>query len=365
MNMPAQPSENQALNQSTAAPAPEPLRGILERHRAFWLRADVDRPLLDVFEWKGWNPPAPTIFRDGSRITQTTEIQPGRMDPRRNLEITRPSRQFLGDILGGWGPYDLCWAETILGCKVFRTGPSAWSQPFVEDWTKVDGLSWSAEGNAWLNELVQIMHLIEEEARGEYPVCQPLLRGPLDMVEACVPTEILYVGFYSEPDALARLLGHCCEVFLAIARRLIEARRPFYGGTMTRADIGLWAPGTVIDFQADAMRNLSPQNYRDFCFPIDRRIESAFDFSILHTHSGSLHMIPLMAEEAELSAVQVAIDPTPYGPAPLDLIPVFRHIQSSGKALHIMGPLKQSELDRLLGELSPVGLAIRAGIIAE
>jgi hypothetical protein len=61
----------------------------------------------------------------------------------------------------------------------------------------------------------------------------------------------------------------------------------------------------------------------------------------------------------------VTLDPAPYGPPPLSLLPKFCLIQEAGKSLFISGPMKQLEFDVLLDTLSPVGLAIRAGIIPE
>ena len=343
---------------------PGPLEEILNRHRAFWLRAPTDRPLLGVFKENDYKPPAPMVLRDGRRISESIEITPGMLDLPANLELTRPGQLLSDDIICGWGPYDLCWTEAILGCRVFRAGPSAWSQPFLDDWSKVDALR-SDGASPWLEELVELLHLIETKTQGRFPVCQPLLRGPLDMIEAAVPTEILYVGFYQNPDALHRLLAHCCDVFIATAQRLLAATPLFHDGHMARSEMGLWAPGTVIDFQGDAMRNLSREIYHDFVFEIDGRIAGAFDFSIIHTHSSSAHMIPVIIQEPELDAIQVTIDPIPYGPLLPDLLPAFEMIQKAGKALYIVGPMKRLDFDRMLETLSPAGLAIRAGILPD
>jgi hypothetical protein len=132
-----------------------------------------------------------------------------------------------------------------------------------------------------------------------------------------------------------------------------------------RSEWGLWAPGSAVQFQADASCNLSAKTYREFLFEIDRSIASQFEYSIIHTHSASRHILPVLIEEPELKAIEVTLDPLPYGPPPSELLPVFQTVQQAGKALFISGPMKRFVLDSILETLSPVGLAIRAGLLPE
>ena len=130
-----------------------------------------------------------------------------------------------------------------------------------------------------------------------------------------------------------------------------------------RYEWGLWAPGTTVQFQADASRNLSARTYRSFLVEIDRSIASQFEYPIIHTHSGSHHILPVLAEAPELDAIEVTLDPEPFGPPPLSLLDAFKMVQGAGKSLFISGPMKRSDLDAILEQLSPVGLAIRAGLL--
>jgi hypothetical protein len=338
------------------------MEAVLERHRAFWERSTTDRPLLHSRPYKEYEPYAPYVRRDGQPLVDGTELTPGLLDHVATSTPYRPRMPLDGDFVCGWGPYDSCWTEAILGCRVIRAGPSVWSEPFVESWDEVDGLFWDGS-NPWLEELLDIGRALAAEAQGEFPVCQPLLRGPLDMVEAAVPTDLLYPGFYDNPAAVRKLLNHCTDVFLETARSWLAATPQFRGGHMIRYEWGLWAPGSTVQFQADAMRNLSPRMYRNFMFEIDRRISAQFDYPIIHTHSGSAHILPVLAEVPELRAIEVALDPAPYGPPPLALMPHFVAIQRAGKSLLINGPMSSRELDSLLETLSPAGLCIRAALL--
>ncbi len=351
---------------------------VLLRQRAFWLRTPVERalqsteralqsterPLLRVVPWQGWQPYPPFILRDGSTPGESYEITPGLLDPLASLQATRPTRLVDGDFICGWGAYDQCWTEALLGCRVRRVGPSVWTEPFLEDWEGVDDIP--AEGNtAWLDELLRVNQILVEAVGSTYPVSQPLMRGPLDMAVAAMPSERLYAGFYEEPERLRKFLERCAHIFVQAAQRRLACTPRFHGGYAARYEWGLWAPGTTVQFQADASRNLSAQMYREFLFEIDRTIAGAFEYSIMHTHSGSRHILPVLLEVPELQAIEVSLDPAPYGPPPLELLSDFEMIQRVGKSLLISGPMRQAELDVLLERLSPVGLGIWAGLLPE
>ena len=115
------------------------------------------------------------------------------------------------------------------------------------------------------------------------------------MVEAAVPTELLYPGFIDHAEAIRRLLEVCADIFINIAQRWLILTPRYYGGYAVRHTLGLWAPGMAVLFQADAMRNLSAQMYRDFLLDIDQRIAAQFEYPIIHTHSCSAHILPVLA----------------------------------------------------------------------
>ena len=136
----------------------------------------------------------------------------------------------------------------------------------------------------------------------------------------------------------------------------------FHGGYCGREVWGVWAPGPLMDYQEDAAGLVSAKTYRQFIAPLDRELARAFEYSLLHVHSGQLQMLPAMLEIPELTAIQIAIDPPPYAPPAGTLMPHFKAAQEAGKALLVVGPMTRAELDRALAELDPAGLALRIGI---
>ena len=337
------------------------LEAALERHRAFWLRTPVERPLLHVAPWQDWKPYAPYVLRDRSILPDGGDITPGLLDPLANLEPNRPRSVLDGDMIRAWGLYDLCWTEAMLGCRIVRKGPSVWAQARFTDWNEVESAVW-VDSSPWLDELLAANRLLVALVKGGYPVAQPLMRGPLDMAAAALPSEMLYTGFYERPEELRSLLNACADIFIAAVQQRLAQTPAFRGGYAARQEWGLWAPGTTVQFQADASRNLSPALYREFMWEIDRRIAGSFEYSIIHTHSGSSHILPVLIEEPELKAIEVTLDPLPYGPEPLSLLPMLQMVQQAGKSLYVSGPMKPHELNVLLEHLAPQGLAIGAGV---
>jgi hypothetical protein len=334
---------------------------VLDRHRAFWQRRETDRPLLGLCHWTPWKPYPSFVVRGGAKLEDGAELVPRQLDIAANLDPNRPAAVQDGDFINSWGPYDSCWSEAILGCRVRRYEASVFSEPFIHNWDEIDRIP--HEGSSgWIEELSAVNDVLIRETKGVLPICQPLLRGPLDMAEAAVPTDMLYPGFIDHPEAMRRLLEVCTDIFIGIAQRWLRKTPRYFDGYAVRHALGLWAPGATVLFQADAMRNLSAQMYRDFLLEIDQRIASQFEYPIIHTHSCSAHILPVLAETPALRVIQVSLDPAPFGPPPLSLLPKFQQIQEGHKSLLIDGPMERPELEILLKTLSPVGLAIRTAL---
>ena len=212
--------------------------------------------------------------------------------------------------------------------------------------------------NLWLNRLLEITHLLVERAGERYPVCQPLLRGPIDIASAALGDEPICWAMADEPVQFKALLEVCTDVFITVAKAWCAASPPFQNGY---CEYGIWAPGTVVRTQCDNAALLSPQTYRDFLLPCDEQICAAFDYPLIHTHSGVLHIVvDALLELERLRAIQVSLD-YPAQPPVTTLLPIFQKINKE-KPLIITGALTEEELNLLLNTLSPRGLCLQVGI---
>jgi hypothetical protein len=145
------------------------------------------------------------------------------------------------------------------------------------------------------------------------------------------------------PEATDAYLAHCAEVFILAAARRLEHTPPFQGGYLS--SYGIWAPGTVVRTQLDNATMLSPDLYRDRVLEHERRVMEAFDYALIHVHSGCLHIIdPLLTLDA-LRIIQVSVD-YPGGPLASEILPDLEKILQH-KSLILTGPVTQAELDDL------------------
>ncbi|MBD3327943.1 hypothetical protein GF340_01420 [Candidatus Peregrinibacteria bacterium] len=339
------------------------IKEALSRHTAFWERDETDRPLLRIYDEEHWKPYESYVDVNGEELTGKYEIKRGLFDHRRTLQPYLPSGAVLSqDMLKGCGAYDLCYTELILGCRVFRTGPSVSPSSFLQSWSDVDKMNWNGF-SPWFDEIASIIAVLKEELGNNYPITQPLFRGPFDMAEAAVPTEMLFTGFYEEPERIRKLLSLCTDIFIDTVKFWYSNTPDFHGGHVIRDMSGLWAPGIPVMFQEDAMKNISKDMYFEFIKDQDERISENFDYPIIHTHSGSHHIYPVLAEEKKLKAVEIAIDPPPFGPDLEDFISDLMMLQAAGKALLIEGEITEGQINSLLNNLEHNGLALNVRLL--
>ncbi len=121
---------------------------------------------------------------------------------------------------------------------------------------------------------------------------------------------------------------------------------------------GLFAPGSLLDYQADASSMIAPDLYKEFFIKYDSSIISEFEHSIVHVHACGLHIIDALLQIDELNAIEISLDRETGVWCPQKLRDYCKEIQSAGKSVLIYGQLSNVELEAFLAALSPVGLAI-------
>ena len=350
------------------------LDALLERHKAFWRMEEVPKPLLRTYEYRWLEDIEIRIPLADGRVAQEGELlTPEKMDARRFVEVgpwrwsghwpegETPSL-ILGDFLVTRDPFDLCWTEAIMGCKVYFSSRARWTEEYLTDWEDLEGIR-PGPDNKWFKKLLEFIEVLQETSRGRYLVCNPLMRGPIDMARAIVGDSALCLALYDRPDRFHRLFEICTDVTLEAYQRIWDLIPPFRGGWCT--SYGIWAPGTVGYTQIDASVLFSPDDFRDYVLPHYKRLFKSRDFVLIHTHSTCHRHVEALLAVDEVPAVQISIDPPPdFGPTAEELMPVFQRVQEV-KPLLITGPVTQDELKLMLDTLSPKGLALNVGIEKE
>ncbi|MDP6110703.1 MAG: uroporphyrinogen decarboxylase family protein [Planctomycetota bacterium] len=334
------------------------MQSVLNRHSAFWQMEDVSQPLMSVGEYHPLQSRRPLQLSNGLEIEQNTELRPDRLDTEYFTGLSgSPDNAFQGDFIRGSTPYDICWTEAIIGCPIVWKAGYPWSEPISECLDDLTILEIN-EDNPWLAKLLDVTKCLAEKSNGRYPVCQPLMRGPIDLATAALGDEPTVYAIADQPAKLRELLEECTTAFIDIASAFQETSGLFQGGVV---EYGIHAPGPGIRTQADNAALMSPRSYRELLRPCDERVCEAFEYTLIHTHSACLRvMTDSLLDIKKLRAIQVSLD-YPGATSVADVMPFLKEMNEH-KPLVLTGPVTQAELDELLDTLSPRGLCLLLGL---
>jgi hypothetical protein len=337
-----------------SANKPGDLTRILERHRAFWDRSDVDEPLVRVTNYSSEEVIEPLPLVDGSVAQDGDLVEPEKVSVDRITEAQQLLADALdGDFLRGVEPYDLCWTEVLAGCGIRWQMGNLWAEPYLEDLSDPNSLR-VADDNPWMAKFDAVVGQLVDQAAGRYPITQPSLRGPIDIAAAAVGDTQICMAAMEDPEPLGRFLEACTDVFLAAIKRWRSLSPLFEGGT---CKFGIWAPGTIGQIQCDGAALLSPDLYETLLVPCDTRICEQFDFPIMHTHGSAIKIVAdALIANPGLRAIQVSTD-YPAGPPFADLLPTLQKINAE-KPLIVTGGVSQDEFRQLKDGLDPRGLCL-------
>lgn len=336
------------------------LEAALKRHAAFWVRGEVDRPLIGAGA-KGSYFPLRALrtmlsIEDGLITPEMIEVGPF-------LDYIEGQFSNEGVLLGDlfWSAYPwvaIPWMEAILGCpiRISKESDSLWSEPILTDWEQVADIRFSPQ-NEWLSKLLELTNALVENSKGRYPISQTLMRGPSDMMAALRGPERLCFDLYDYPDEVGRLAEICTDIWIEVNKMVLNLIPDFQGGYCSGL-MQVWAPGQSVVFQEDASIFFAPTMYRKFLLPCDRRIAENFEYPMIHLHSAALHVVDDLLEVDPLGCIQVAFDPS--GPSIEQLIPIFAKILER-KPLLVMGvrsDLRPSDVEQIVSSLPAAGLCL-------
>ena len=332
------------------------LENLLERHAAFW-NPEAKIRLEEVTQHRPLGNRQGIPLADGSRSREGQWITPDSIDPRRFYgEAIGLQDLVRGDFVAGMGPPHLCWTEAVLGCPVRIVTGGPWAEPFAADWRTPEQV---VPDQQWLVKLDAFVDFLVQRTAGKSPVVQPLMRGPVDMMASAIGHEELCLALLEEPEAADAFLTRCAAIFTEIARRQLSRTPRFAGGYVS--EYGIWAPGTVVRTQVDNATMLSPAVYRERVLASDRAVIEAFDFPLIHLHSGCLHVAGILSEIPALKAIQVSID-FPGGPLATAALPLLEKIVER-KSLIVTGPVTGTELDALKRLADRGSLCLRVQLV--
>lgn len=244
------------------------------------------------------------------------------------------------------------WMEAILGCAVVGREDSFISS-HLESFKLEDIKSINLNpDNPWLKKYLEFTEKLVELSNGRFPVGQPIMRGPTDIIGAMIgQTEMIYF-IYEHPELVEEFIERVTTVFLDVIKRQKEIIPVFHAGS----SIGfyhLWTPGSCVWYQDDLSAILSPELYDRYFIDAGRRICSAYDRSLIHLHPSSFFIVDDLLKLDELDVIEVNKDIG--GPSIEEMLPVLKKIINK-KRLLIWGDLTIKDLAILRENLWVDGL---------
>jgi len=321
----------------------------IARHRAFWQRADVDRPLLGT---------TIATFPSVSAVTADGILTPDDLDVETNVRELEAEWQAWSPVSGDavWVANPLWafpWHLAIAGCPIQRDGENLWGLPFIESWDQLERIAFSPD-NPWFVKLTEFVRALVASSRGRYPIGSgQLMLGPVDMMMQARGQEALAVDLYDAPERVRELAARCTRLVVE-ATRAQQAITPRYMGGYAGTIRYVWAPGPLVESAEDISFMMSPSLHREFVAPMHRALAREFPYTIIHLHSAQLHTVPSLLEVDEVAAVQITPD---FGEDMLKYLPILASILEK-KPLILHGVMPVDSVHELMRRLPHRGLCI-------
>jgi hypothetical protein len=332
----------------------------IQRHIAFWNKDKTDRPLVGFKiggtpvsrRYKGSN----NIIISGKRIEAEDVLFDYIKDDyeRKYCESLETDQ----DAFYTATPFTCVpWMEAILGCEIYAAESSLVTKPYLND---LDDLDIDSEqiilkSNKWLEKYLEFIKKLERLSNNRYPVGQPILRGPIDILGAIRGQQNLVFDLIDNPDKVSKMIGKITELFLKIIKEQQSLLKTIYNG-YSMGFYDLWSPGKCIWLQEDITSLLSPELYRKYLYNYDLKICNSYDYTLFHLHPTSLYILDELLTIDNLKVIQLNKDEG--GIAVSELMPYYRKIMEK-KRLLIWGDLSYEDINLILNNLSYRGLYLQ------
>jgi hypothetical protein len=330
----------------------------VERYRAFWDRADVDRPLVG-FSFKSWFPleefAASAAWQSADYLTSDMVEPAAFMEDQERL--LREGETLDDDIFRGACPSQAVhWLVAMLGVPLRILPGSILGEPQHLPWEALEDVRLDREG-PWFRKYIAFIDTLVERSAGRFPVSHATLLGPTDLFAVLRDHSQSVMDVLEEPERSSLLLWRLVEVFHE-ATQVAWQRIPLFYGGYYDAQYQLWAPGPIVRMQEDASGLYSPDLYRRYVQPLDRWLAGHYPCAFIHLHSTSMFLLDAFLEVDEIRCFEVNYEVNSGGPAIAGMLPYFRRIQAADRPLLVRGSFTPDEMRTLVDGLDPRGLYV-------
>lgn len=249
-------------------------------------------------------------------------------------------------------PTALAVAGLAYGAKARAESGTYWFEPVlerIEDWRGID----IAARQRGVDRILDITRYLVERSRGRYAVGVSALGGSADIVGYLLGRQKLATALYDTPGEVQAFIQSVANLRKDLLKEILDMVPRYGGGTLTAQNY--WVRGKGGRFRDDFATLISPKQYREMLLKYDVQLARGMDCSWYHVHSGGIHMAQEVADTGAFCGIQICND-YPAGPTIDEILPTLQYIQQ--RACLILHRFTVDQLDRIIGELSPNGLAI-------
>ncbi len=325
------------------------------RYRAFWSRADVNRPLVG-FSLVGWFP-----FREFAVCRSWDSegyLTPEMVNPAEFLDdhvrICREGEVLDDDVIRGACPAQASvpWLPGIVGAPLRILPDNVLGEEQHLSWDEALQVRLD-RGNPWYRKYMEFADALVETAAGRFPVSHGPEVGPTDLHAILRGHTESIMDLVVEPDNSRELLWRLGDIFREVTEDIWKRVPRFCGGYFD-AQYSLWAPGPIVRMQEDATAVYSPDLYRKFVQPVDRMLAGHFVSSFIHLHSTSMFLLDDFLDIREIQCYEINQDA--IGPPVEKMVPYYQRVQQARRPLFIRGSFTPGEMRLLMDSLEPRGL---------
>lgn len=327
----------------------------IERYKAFWSRAEVNRPLVG-FSFTGWFPlgefEACKAWRSSPYLTPDMIVPEAFMED--HLRMLREGEVVDDDLVRGAGPTQVAvpFLPGVLGCKARILPDNVMGEEQHLSWNEAFKVRFDPQ-NPWFRKYLEFGQALVARSQGLFPVSHGAEIGPTDLHAVLRGHGQSIVDLLDESDRSAELLRRLGEIFCEFTLEFWKHLPLFCGGYFD-GQYSLWSPGPIIRMQEDATAVYSPDLYRKFVQPVDRRLASHFASSFMHLHSTSMFLLEAFLEIEEIRCFEINNDVC--GPPLKEMAGHFQKVQKAPRPLIIRGSFTPEEVRLLMDNLEPRGL---------
>ena len=332
---------------------------IRERYEAFWRGEIIDRPLMQVTADRPDGPPP--VEEDTPPIADPDAlldwfVNADKVIPRIEREAAR--KHYAGDAF----PYTFPVSPSLVAIQAAYLGGrysispdnlSGWCDPIIDRWDDRRPLVVD-EDNLWWKSSVRLLVEGAKAAAGRLVVGIPDLQGGPQILDLLRGTENLCLDLLENPREVKPALDEIHETWVHYWNVCNDCILPYQDGYCDW--LRVWSDRSVVTAECDFSVMISSAMFEEFALPYIEKQTASIERSIYHLDgSGAVRHLEMLLALESLDAVQW--EPEGGPPDTPRSIPMFQHIQDSGKLL-VLACLP-SDVTLLLSELRPEGVFIR------